>query len=505
MEVPKEVKELIKILGINGFEAYIVGGCVRDLMIKSLDIGRKDLQKTPKDWDVATNAHPDQIQFIFQKEGLKTFYENEFGTVGVVLPSDPERKFEDVVEITTYRTESSYANKRHPDRVSWAETIEEDLSRRDFTINAIAIKLNSEEKDLNLEIVDPFDGQSDLKEKTIKAVGNPEERFSEDALRILRAVRFATTLGFKIELKTKKAIKLNNHWLEGISQERIRDEFMRIIKSSKAAKGIEFLKELDLLKYIIPELEEGCNVDQNKHHIYDCYRHNLLALEYAAKRNFSNNVRMAALLHDIAKPRVKKGKGPSATFYGHEVAGARMAEKILERLKFPKNDIKKIVNLTRYHLFYYNVDEVSESSVRRLVRQAGKENMEELLQLRMCDRIGSGVPKAEPYKLRHLRYLIEKTSQDPISVKTLDISGQEIMNTLNVSPGPRIGWILETLLGIVLEDPEKNNKEFLIEKAKEIGKLDDKKLSDLALKTKKEIEKIETKKDEMTKRKYWVT
>ncbi len=504
MKIPEEIKELIKILDINGFESYIVGGCVRDLMIKSLNIGTKSLQKDPDDWDLATNAYPEKIQEIFQKEGFKTFYENQFGTVGIVLPFDPEREFDNIVEITTYRTETSYSNKRHPDRVSWAKTIQEDLSRRDFTVNAVAIKIDFD-KSKKLLVVDPFEGQKDLKNKSIKAVGDPEKRFSEDALRMIRAVRFASILGFKIEKETKEAIIKNNHWLENISKERIRDEFLKIITSYKALKGIELLREVDILKYIIPELEEGYGVEQNKHHIYDCYRHNLLSLDYAAKNNFSKHVRVAALLHDIAKPRTKKGKGDSATFYNHEVIGNKMAKSILERLKFPKNDIKKITNLIRYHLFYYNVGEVSESSVRRLVRQVGKENMEELLQLRMCDRIGSGVPKAEPYKLRHLKYLIEKTSQDPISVKTLKIDGREVMSILNISPGPKIGWILEILLGIVLEDPKKNNKEFLIEKTKELDKIDDKKLQKLAQKSKKEIEEIETKKDEMTKRKYWVT
>ena len=525
MEIPEEVKNLIGTLEGNGFESYIVGGCVRDLLI--IDRGINGKQKEPDDWDLATNARPEQIQDIFQKEGFKTFYENEFGTVGVVLPFDPERKFDNIVEITTYRTESSYINRRHPEKVNWAETIEQDLARRDFTINAIAIKIPASAsasrqksclttclpagrqtaggRQAKLIVVDPFKGQDDLDRKTVRAVGNPEERFSEDALRMLRAVRFAATLGFKIEKETKQIITKNSCWLKDISWERIREELVKIIMSPRAAKGIELLREFKLLENIIPELEEGYGVEQNKHHIYDCYQHNLFSLDYAAKRNFNQRVRIAALLHDIAKPRVKNGKGSDATFYGHEIVGAKMVKSILERLKFPKEEIKKIVNLTRYHLFYYNVGEVSESSVRRLVRQAGKENMEELLQLRMCDRIGSGVPKAEPYKLRHLKYLIEKTSQDPVSVKKLEIDGREIMKILNISSGPKIGWILETLLGIVLDDPQKNDKKFLIKKTEELGKINDGKLYSLSQKTKKEVEMIETKKDEMTKRKYWVT
>jgi tRNA nucleotidyltransferase (CCA-adding enzyme) len=488
-KIPQEVQEIINVLENNGFESYIVGGCVRDYF----------MNKSPEDWDIATNAWPEQTQEVFQKEGYKTFYENVFGTVSVILPFCPERKFSDVVEITTYRTESVYIRKRKPEKVEWAQTIEEDLSRRDFTVNAIAIKGTTK------EIIDPFKGQQDLKDKKIKAVGKPQERFNEDALRMLRAVRFASTLGFKIDKETNQAIKENNELLKEISKERIRDELIKIIMTEKAAQGIELLRKTELLSHIIPELEQGYGVEQNKHHIYDCYQHNLLSLDYAAKKNFSLNVRISALLHDVAKPKVKKGSGDKATFYGHEIVGAHLTQKILERLKFPKEQIKKIVVLVRYHLFYYNVGEVSQSSVRRLVRQVGRENMEELLELRACDRIGSGVPKAEPYKLRHLKYLIEKTSQDPVSVKMLEIKGQEIMEILEITPGEKVGWILEILLGLVLDNPENNEKSFLEKKVQQLGKLTDQKLIKLASESKKKTESIEIKRDEMTKKKYWVT
>ncbi len=490
IEVPEEVKVIIGILEDSGFEAYIVGGCVRDCL----------MGKTPEDWDIATNAYPEKVQVIFQEEGFKTFYENQFGTVGVVLPFSPERRFSNVVEITTYRTESLYLKRRRPESVEWAETIKEDLARRDFTVNAVALRVGEK-----IAFVDPFQGRKDLKNKTIKAVGKPEERFSEDALRMLRAVRFATTLGFKIERETKKSIKENSQWIAEISKERIRDELTKVVMSGKAAEGIDLLRKLGLLKHIIPELEEGYKVEQNKHHIYDCYQHNLLSLDYAAKRGFSKEVRFAALLHDIAKPRVKRGKGSTSTFYNHEVVGANMARKILERLKFSKEEIEKIVTLIRYHLFYYNVGEVSENSIRRLVRQVGKENMEELLQVRICDRIGSGVPKAEPYKLRHLKYLIEKTSRDPISAKMLQVKGKDVMEILGISPGEKVGWILNILLKIVIDDPKRNNIEFLRNKIEELSKMPDEKILLLAQKSKKETEKVEMKKDEMTKKKYWVT
>lgn len=485
MTIPKEVKNVIDKLKEAGFEAFIVGGCVRDFL-RGVD---------PEDWDITTNAKPEEIQKVFPN----SFYENNFLTVSVRTESKNLKLQE--IEITTYRFEAKYSDKRHPDQVKYAKTLEEDLARRDFTINAMAIEAQKTKN----KVIDIFDGQKDLKNKIIKTVGNPEERFSEDALRMLRAVRFATTLGMKIEKKTAEAIKKNCLWLEAISQERIRDEFVKIIMAEKAADGIELLRELNLLKYIVPELLENYGVSQSKHHIYDCYWHALKSLEYTAKKKFNMYVRLASLFHDIAKPKVKVGEGEEATFYNHEIVGARMCFQILNRLKFSKKDVEKITNLVRYHLFYYNVDEVGESSVRRLVRNVGPENMEELLQVRQADRIGSGVPKAEPYKLRHLKYIIDKVSQDPISAKMLKINGTDIMNLLKIKAGPKIGQILDILLGFVLDDPKKNDEEFLEKEIEKLGKLEDKKLKSLAEKSKEEKMEVETKTDQMTKAKYWVT
>jgi len=490
MNIPKEIVNVIKIINDSGFEAYIVGGCVRDSLMK----------KTPEDWDLATNATPEKIQQIFKKNGFDSFYENNFGTVGVLL-SKKERAYSNVVEITTYRTEGVYRDKRRPENVKWAKTIEEDLSRRDFTVNAIAVKI---ENGKNI-FIDPFDGKKDLDKKIIRAVGDPTQRFEEDALRIFRAIRFAGTLSFEIEEETLKSIKKNGAWILDISSERIRDEFIKMIMSKNAYEGINLLNSTGILKHILPEIIAGRGVSQNKHHIYDCYEHNLLALKYAAKKNFNFHVRMAALLHDVAKPKCKRGEGPNATFYNHEIVGAKMTKNILERLKFSKKDIDKITLLVRYHLFYYNVGEVSESSIRRLVRQVGIENMDDLLNLRMCDRIGSGVPKAEPYKLRHLKYIIEKTSKDPISVKKLKIKGQDVIDILKIEPGPKVGWILNILLGQILQDPKRNNTRYLKKQIKELSKLSDEDLLEMDKKAKKDILKIETKSDEMTKKKYWIT
>jgi len=482
MEIPKEVKRVSSQLEKADFEAFIVGGCVRDFL--------RNVE--PADWDVATNAKPEEIKEIFPK----SFYNNKFFTVTVQTRSKKPNLKE--IEITTYRAEAKYSDKRHPDEIKFAKTIKDDLSRRDFTINAMAM-------DGKLEITDPFGGQQDLKDKIVRGVGNPEERFSEDALRMMRAVRFATTLNLKIEPATTKAIQKNSPWLQAISKERIRDELLKIIMAEGAADGIELLRKSGLLKYIVPELEENYGVSQNKHHIYDCYTHAILSLKYAAQKKFNKFVRLAALFHDIGKPRTKEGEGQEATFYGHEIVSAKMTAQILNRLKFPKKEIEKITKLVRYHLFYYHPDEVGESSVRRLVRKVGPENIEELLQLRMADRIGSGVPKAEPYKLRHLRYLIEKVSQDPISVKMLKVSGNNVMKILKIQPGSKVGQILDILLGYVLEDPQKNKKDFLEKEVKKLGKLSDERLKDLVQKAREEREKLEMKKDEMTKKKYWVT
>ena len=485
MTIPREIQSVIEKLTKKGFEAYLVGGCVRDLLRGA----------EPKDWDIATNAKPNEIGTVFKK----SFADNNFGTVTVLTDSKNPKLKE--VEITPYRIDERYTDKRHPDAIRFAKTIEEDLARRDFTINAIAAL----PKGTELKIVDPYEGEKDLQKKIIRAVGDPEDRLSEDALRMMRAARFATTLGFRVEKETAKAIQKNAPWLQAISKERIRDEFLKIIMASRAADGIVLLRELGLSKYIVPELEEGYKVAQNKHHIYDCYEHAILSLQYAAKKKFHRDVRLAALFHDIGKPRTKQGEGPDATFYNHEVVGAKMTARLLERLRFSKKDIEKIAKLVRYHLFYYNVDEVSESSVRRLVRRVGPENMEELLQLRMADRIGSGVPKAEPYKLRHLKYVIEKVSRDPISVKMLKVNGENVMKMLTIEPGPKVGYVLDVLLELVLLEPGKNKKSILEKEVQKLGKLPDNKLQELAQKAREEREGIETKEDVMTKKKYWVT
>lgn len=473
-----------------------MGGCVRDIL----------LNREPKDWDIATNAKPEKIQGIFPD----SIYENQFGTVGVKIPTplgrdsdrsvgaESENQKLKVIEVTTYRIEGKYTDKRHPDEIKFAKTIEEDLGRRDFTINALAMNVAAK------EIIDPFNGQEDLKNKIIRTVGDPEARFSEDALRLMRAVRFAAELGFTIEEKTFAAIKKQVGLLEMIAKERIKDEFKKMIMTEDAAKGIDLLEESGLLKYIIPELREGIKVKQNRHHIYTVWEHILKTLDYSAKKDYSLEVRLASLFHDIGKPQTKRGEGPDSTFYGHEVVSAKIAVKILDRLRFSKSLIEKVSHLVRYHMFYYNVGDVTEAGVRRFLARVGPENVDDLIKVREADRIGSGVPKAVPYKLRHLLFMIEKVKKDPILPKMLKLNGNDLMELLNIKPGPKVGFVLNILLEEVLDDPKRNEKEYLSKRAVEIYKLSDKELKKLSDKAKEFKEEFESGEEEEMKKKYWV-
>ncbi len=478
MKIPSFVQEIGKKLRENNFEAYLVGGCVRDLLLK----------KEPQDWDITTNARPEEIQKIFPE----SVYENDFGTVGVKIKENGETKC--LVEITTYRLESKYSDKRHPDEVKFTDKLENDLKRRDFTINALAFSLGDEQK-----IIDLFQGEQDLKKKIIRAVGDPHQRFNEDGLRIMRAIRFSVQLGFNIEENTFLALQKNASILKNIAGERIRIELIKILASPNPAKGIEWLQKIGALKIIMPELEKCRFVQQNRHHIYDVYQHLLYSLQYCPSADYL--VRLAALLHDIGKPQTKKGDGPEATFYNHEVVSAKIAAKIMKRLAFSKKEQEKVVNLIKNHMFYYNVGEVTEAGVRRLLRKVGPENIKDLIDLRIADRLGSGVPKAKPYKLRHLEYLIEKVKNDPISVKMLKINGNDLIQELKIKPGPKIGAILDCLLAEVIENPALNKKSLLLKRAKELNKLD---LAKLRQQAKEKIEEKQKKEEEKIKKKHWV-
>ena len=492
INVPKEILEVYQKLKTANFEAFLVGGCVRDLLLRELGLSRVE---GPKDWDITTNATPEEIQKIFSD----SVYENTFGTVGIKTGSeDPKLK---IVEITTFRLEGKYTDKRHPDEIKFAKTVEEDLARRDFTMNSLALSIT---EGMASKIVDPFDGQKDIKNKILRTVGNPEERFDEDALRLMRAVRFATELGFEIEAKTQKAIKKQAGLLQMIAKERIRDEFIKIIMTENAANGIKMLVDYGLIDFIIPELRQGIGVSQNKHHIYEIFDHNVRSLDYAVKQGYSLEIRLAALFHDIGKPKTKRGEGLDSTFYGHEIVGARMTAKILDRLHFPKDIAERVIHLVRCHLFYYNVGEVTEAGVRRFLSRVGPENVADLIKVREADRIGSGVPKAVPYKLRHLLFMIEKVKRDPISPKMLKVDGNDVVKLLKITSGPRVGWILSILLEEVLDDPKKNNKKDLESIILKLGKLNDKELEKLASSAKETKNEFESGVEEEMKKKFWV-
>ena len=469
-KISKEAIEVIKALKEKGFLAYLVGGCLRDLL----------LEKTPKDWDIATSAKPEEIQKIFKK----TIYDNRYGTVKVI--------FEDkVIEVTPFRKDIGYSDRRHPDKVEFGVSLKEDLSRRDFTINAFALdlKISKNCQILDFKIIDYFNGISDLKKRIIRGVGDSKKRFQEDALRLIRAIRFSCQLDFEIEKNTFEAIKENAYLIKNIAKERIRDELEKIILTKTPKKGFLLLHQSGLLKYIIPELEKGVGISQNRHHIYTIFQHCLLSLKYAALYNYNLNVRLAALFHDIAKPQTKQGEGPDATFYNHDILGAKFAAKILSRLRFPKKTIEKVATLIRYHMFFYDPKTVTESSVRRLLRKVGPENIKELIQLRICDRKGSGVPKAKPYRLRHFEYMVSKVSRDPISVKMLKVNGNDVMSLLNIKPGPKVGLVLNALLWEVLEEPKRNKKEYLEKRIKELGQVPDENLREIGKKVMESIVK----------------
>ncbi len=447
--IPKEVSYVTEQLEKGGFEAFIVGGCVRDMIL-----GRE-----PRDWDITTNATPEQIISLF----TKTFYENTFGTVGVVNEETEDDRLA-VIEVTPYRLEGEYSDNRHPDTVIFSQKIEDDLKRRDFTMNALAYSVSKN------EVIDLFDGENDLKSNLIRTVGDPVSRFKEDGLRILRAVRFSAELGFEIEAKTEKAIFENSNLLKNISMERIRDEFTKIIMSDSPMMGLLSLNKLGLLQYIVPELEKTIGVEQNRAHSYHVWEHLLRSLQGAADKKYPLDLRLAALFHDISKPESRRwgNEQNTWTFYGHEVLGARVSKKILTNLKYPTKIIEKVTKMIRWHMFFSDTEQITLSAVRRMIVNVGRENIWDLMNLRICDRIGTGRPKEDPYRLRKYHAMIEEALRDPISVGMLKIDGKRIMEVTQTTPGPKIGFILHALLEEVLEDPTKNTAENLENTAKNL-------------------------------------
>ncbi len=445
IKIPSEIKEKVyEKLEKAGFEVYLVGGCIRNIL----------LEKEPKDWDLTTNATPEEILKIFPNG----FYDNNFGTVGIPVKSQ-------IVEITTFRTERDYLDSRHPSSVQWGKTIEEDLQRRDFTINAMAL-------DSKFQLVDPFHGQEDLKNKLIHAVGDSSKRFKEDALRLMRAIRFATQLGFTIEEKTWNSIVEDSVLLERISGERIRDEFLKILESPNAYEGIMMLKNAGLLKYIIPELLDGIGLSQvrpGRHHIYDVFTHNIMSMKLCP--SIDPIVKFAALIHDIGKPFCQsKDENGLIIFYNHEIVGAKIAYQICERLKFSKKEREKITKLIRWHMFSVD-EEQTDAAVRRFIRKVGIDNIKDMIDLRIGDRLGSGIPeeRAESWRLKKFKERVEKElAPAAFSINNLAVDGNDIMRILNIKPSRKIGEILQKLFGEVDGHLELNTKEYLEKKIKEL-------------------------------------
>jgi tRNA nucleotidyltransferase (CCA-adding enzyme) len=450
--IPHQVKEVAQTLRDAGFEAYLVGGCVRDLLT----------HRKPKDWDITTNAKPEQIQAVFPD----SYYTNEFGTVGVkIREEDPTLT---IVEVTPYRSEGTYTNKRHPDHVVFGDSLEEDLARRDFTMNAIAYD------DSKGHLVDPYKGQEDIGSRVIRTVGIAEDRFEEDALRLMRAVRFVSQLGFVLETATAAAIQAKAANLGHVSRERVRDELTKILMTDDPMMGLVMAQQLGLLKYICEDLTRGIGVEQNQAHTYDVFGHLMRSMQHAADKGYNFDIRLAALLHDISKPETRRWAKEKNdwTFHGHEVVGAKVAKRVLEDLRFSRETIDKIVKLVRWHMFFSDPDQITLSAVRRMIRNVGEENIMDLLDLRICDRIGTGRPKEQPFRFRKYKAMVEQALRDPISVAMLKTGGEHIMERFHVKPSPTIGYVLNALLEEVLEDPKRNTQKYLDERTEELLKMD---------------------------------
>lgn len=440
IKLPKEIVGLMNVFSKNKYQIFVVGGAVRDAL----------LNKQVDNWDFTTNATPEQIQKLF----TDSFYNNIYGTVTVrALRAMPLPEY--LFEITPFRMESNYSDLRHPEKIEWAKTIEEDLSRRDFTINAIAFD--------GKNIIDPYAGQKDIKNKLIKAVGDPDIRFNEDALRLLRAVRFTSQLGFLIEESTKNSIQKNASLITKISAERIRDEFLKILIGDHPAEGILFLKNTHLLPYILPEVDVCFSIPQKspkRHHVYDVGTHLVMALKNCPAKD--PITRFAALIHDIGKAKTfhKDEKTELITFHNHEVVGKRLAEKIADRFKLSNKQKEKLVTLVAEHQF--TVSELqTDKAVRRFIRGVTKDYLQDMLDLRTGDRIGSGATPTS-WRLDLFKKRLIEVQKQPFQIKDLKISGHDVMRILKIKPGPKIGEILKQLFEKVVEGKIKNEKSILI-------------------------------------------
>ncbi len=463
--LPTDVKNILDKFQKKNFQIYVVGGAVRNLL----------MNKPVADWDFTTDAKPKDILALFP-EG---FYDNKFGTVGVP-PNAPD--LEDY-EITTMRKEGIYKDYRHPVEVSWTDKIEEDLARRDFTINAIALGIESRIESLesrkknthltldssHLTLIDPFNGQDDIRNKIIKAVGDPNKRFQEDALRLIRAIRIAAELEFNIDEGTFRAIVTNAALIKQVAFERIRDELFKILASANPYESMVQLRQSGLLQIILPEVEKCFGIVQEgpKHdRVYDIGEHSFLALKYTPSAN--PLVRLASLLHDIGKVKtVKISPDGNVTFYNHDVEGGKLVLEIAKRFNLSKKQIDKLYRLVRWHLF--TVDEnQTDSAIRRFIKNVGIDNTKDMMALRIGDRLGGGTQRAVSWRMEKFGTRIKEVLKKPFSISDLKINGNDVMKELNIKPGPKVGAILQKLFEEVLEDASKNKRDYLLELLKSL-------------------------------------
>jgi tRNA nucleotidyltransferase/poly(A) polymerase len=455
IKIPVILQKMNNIFEKNGFKAYLVGGAVRDMF----------MNKEASDWDVATDATPEQVVSAFKKV-IPTGIAH--GTVTVHFMGEE-------IEVTTFRIEQGYSDGRHPDKVSYASDIEEDLSRRDFTMNAIAVSLKDG------SIVDPFNGKADIKNKVIRSVGNPLERFNEDGLRPIRAIRFASQLGFEIETNTLQAIS-NEKVLQKtstISIERFRDELVKLLKSPKPSVGLKLLEDTNIMKLFLPELLEGRNCIQNDvrgYHVFDVLDHNFYSCDGAPVHKV--NVRLAALLHDIGKPASKvvrvTDEGEIYNFFSHEKYSETIARKLLTKLRFSNNEINNVCHLIENHMFHYE-ESWSDAAIRRFVVRVKPENIEDLIDLRLADMYGKynmpiQIKESNACDLLiQLQDRIKKIQEEnsAFTLKSLAVSGKDLME-IGIPSGRLIGKILDSLLETVLDDPKQNSKDVLLNIAKNL-------------------------------------
>jgi len=444
--VPAAILDLLRRLHRAGHRAYLVGGCVRDLL-RGVRVS---------DWDIATDARPEEVLQVFPgaiPTGLK------HGTVTVPTEAGP-------CEVTTFRVEWGHSDARRPDRVEFVPDIEADLARRDFTVNAIAWD------PLDGAEVDPFGGRADLAARLLRAVGAPVDRFREDGLRPIRAARFAATLDFEISPETEAALGGARAEVARVAAERLRDELTKLLTAPRPSVGFDVLRKSGLLPILLPELQATVAVPQNRYHAYDVYYHTIYTVDAAPAEK--PVVRLAALFHDVGKPltRVERENG-DATFYNHEFESARLAEEAMTRLRFGRDMIEQVVHLVRHHMFDYR-PEWTDAAVRRFVQKVGVERIADLFDLRIADNVGNGLKTGFPHYLEEFRARIEGVlaARAALTLTDLMVDGKDVMRELGLPPGPRIGEVLGWLLEQVVEEPSLNERGRLLRRAREAFSID---------------------------------